>query len=455
MVIKKNYNLFFLSILFLFSCGKDDGLTPLFIETNPDVITITQNSEIEILIFLNDFNIPSNGTLTISNPTKGNAIIVDSNNTPSNLSDDLIKYTANSNEVGIDTFEYTICTTLGDCTTEIITVNITTNSSVLFNLEDMPFQSLSDYQLFEGDIKNLEPSFGVLPYTLNSTLFSDYAKKKRFIWMPNNSKASFVNENVPLDFPVGTIIVKNFYYDNVLPENTTQIIETRLIIRKQDAWVFANYAWNDEQTDADFDMSGSLVNLQWQQEGDIKSVQYRIPAGAECHTCHKVMEIAQPIGPKPRNLNLTYNYNDGSANQLEKLVSIGYLENTLPATIASLPNYNDTSETLGNRVRAYLDINCAHCHSEETHCAYRPLRFDYSETNDFTNMGVCVDADTDLGFDLGHIIEPGDARNSVLHYRLNSTEPSDRMPLLARTIVHAEGVELIEEWINSLNTNCN
>ena len=83
------------------------------------------------------------------------------------------------------------------------------------------------------------------------------------------------------------------------------------------------------------------------------------------------------------------------------------------------------------------------------------MRFGFENTQDFTNIGVCVDPDTDLGFGLGHIVEPGDPRNSVLHYRISSTEPSDRMPLLGRTTVHYEGVELIESWINSLNNNCN
>jgi hypothetical protein len=70
-------------------------------------------------------------------------------------------------------------------------------------------------------------------------------------------------------------------------------------------------------------------------------------------------------------------------------------------------------------------------------------------------MGVCIDADTDLGEGLGHIVEPGDARNSVLHYRLNSLEQSNRMPLLGRTIRHVEGVNLIEAWIETLNIDCN
>src|SRR5690606_35473867 len=160
--------------------------------------------------------------------------------------------------------------------------------------------------------------------------------------------------------------------DNVQPENNRQILETRLIIRKQEGWVFANYAWNEEQSEAVLDMNGSYVDLQWQQNNEIKSVQYRIPSGAECHTCHKVMEIAKPIGPKPRNLNLSYPYIDGTANQLDKLVSVGYLENSLPANISQLPDYNDTNTSLELRSRAYLEINCAHCHSEETHCDYRP-----------------------------------------------------------------------------------
>jgi uncharacterized repeat protein (TIGR03806 family) len=453
--MKKNYYLFLLLLFSAFSCGTDDSITPLDIETNPDSVTISQNLEIEIFIFSNDSNIPSSGQLTLSNPTKGNALIIDVNNTPNNPSDDSIRYISNPNEIGLDSFEYTICNTSGNCKTEIINVTITSNSNVAFNLESMPYQTLSEYQFFTGNLKDLEPDFGVTPYTLNSTLFTDYAKKKRFVWMPNNTRATYISDDVPLNFPVGTILIKNFYYDNVLPNNETQIIETRLMIRKNEGWIFAEYVWNTEQTEASLDMNGSFLDLEWQNGDDVESIQYRIPAGPECHTCHKVMEISQPIGPKPRNLNLVYNYNEGSENQLEKLVSLGYLENSLPSNISVLPNYNNTNESLDLRARAYLDINCAHCHSEETHCAYRPMRFDFIDTENYTNIGVCVDPDTDLGLDLGHIVEPGDPRNSVLHFRLNSIEPSNRMPLLGRTITHTEGVELIEEWINSLTNECN
>ena len=134
---------------------------------------------------------------------------------------------------------------------------------------------------------------------------------------------------------------------------------------------------------------------------------------------------------------------------------MGYLENSLPETISRLPNYSDTTEPLESRVRAYLDVNCAHCHSEGTHCAYRPIRFGFTDTDDYNNIGVCVEPDTDLNEGLGHIIEPGDARNSVLFFRINSIESAARMPLLGRTLRHNEGVDLVEEWINELNIDCN
>lgn len=450
----KTYFLLLLSTLFLFSCGTDDNVTPLNIKTETDSVLLVQNSEIEIFIFSNDSNIPSNGQLTISSPLKGNAVI-DSNSTPNNPSDDSVIYVANPNETGEDSFQYTICNASGNCKTETVNISITSNTNVVLNLENMPFQTLSEYQFFEGALKDLNPEFGVTPYALNSSLFTDYAKKKRFVWMPNNSKANYISDDTPLNFPVGTILIKSFYYDNVLPNDDTQNIETRLMIRKNEGWVFANYVWNADQSEAILDLNGSFVELQWQDDDEVKTVQYRIPAGAECHTCHKVMEVSQPIGPKPRNLNLIYNYEGESKNQLQQLVDIGYLENSLPLNIEALPDYNDTSISLELRARAYLDINCAHCHSEETHCAYRPMRFSFTDTQDFTNIGVCVDPDTDLGLGHGHIVEPSDARNSVLYFRLSSTEPSDRMPLLGRSILHTEGADLIEDWINSLNNDCN
>lgn len=442
-------------LLLVTSCGSDDDdYVPLDIEANADAITLEQNAAVDILIFQNDNNLPKTGSITLTTPTKGTLEIND-NSTPSDLTDDYVIYTANPNKVGEDTFEYTICDEVNNCGSATVTIDIISISDVSFDLEAFPYETLSEYNFFKGDLKDLDPSYGVLPYTLNSTLFTDYAKKKRFVWMPNNKSANFIDDGSLLNFPVGAILIKNFYYDNILPDYSTKIIETRLMIKQDEGWIFAEYVWNEAQTEAILDMDGSFVDIEWEQDGEVNTIQYRIPNESECITCHKVNEVPFPIGTKPRNLNLNNLYNDGMQNQLDKLIDFGYLVDlSSPENVSSVPDYNDVSVPLENRVRGYLDINCAHCHSDEGHCDYRPIRLDYESTLDYANLGVCIPPDEGLNEGLGDIIIPGDARNSVLHFRINSTDESTRMPLLGRSIVHTEGVELIEEWINELNNTC-
>lgn len=452
--MKKNYflKLFFIIILSLSSCSEsDDNTTPLSIETNPDEVFLAQNSQVEIFIFNNDSNIPQSGALSISEPTLGSVIIND-NDTPDNVNDDYLVYTADSNTIGEDSIQYTICDTSNNCSTENVSLSITSLSIVNMFEADTPHETLSSYNFFEGDLNNLNPTFGVFPYDLTTPLFTDYAKKKRFIWMPNGVKANYINDYTPLDFPTGSVIIKNFFYYNVQPDNSTKIIETRLMYRKENEWDFANYVWNEEQTEAYFTNSGSIVNLSWLEGENIKTTDYRIPSRAECFTCHNQLDDPTPIGLKPQNLNKTYDYIDGSANQLRKLVEFGYLNSDVPDNINSSVAWDDDSYPLETRVRSYLDINCAHCHSDNGHCNYRPMRFAFHLTENPTNLGVCVEPETQF-IPNSYIVKPNDTDLSILYYRISTTDESFRMPLLGRTTNHEEGIDLIEEWINSLN-NC-
>jgi uncharacterized repeat protein (TIGR03806 family) len=402
-------------------------------------------------VFLNDENIPSQGQFTVTNPNKG-IVTINNSNTPDDISDDFLVFTANNNETGIDSFQYTICDNNADCKTETVNVEITSLSIVNFFNGDTPFETLSSYNFFEGNLKNLNPTFGVIPYDLISPLFTDYAHKKRFIWIPNGVKASYVNDYSPLDFPSGSVLIKSFFYDNVLPNNETKILETRIMYKKEDGWDFAKYVWNEEQTEAYFDNDGSNVNLSWLEDGDTKTVNYRIPSRAECFTCHNKFDTPVPIGPKPQNLNRDYNYSTGISNQLSKLVELGYLENSLPASIQTTVKWDDDSESLEMRVRSYLDINCAHCHSENSYCEYRSMRFGFQDSADSENLGVCVEPETQF-IPNSDIVQPNNIDQSVLYYRINTTDESFRMPLFGRTLKHQEGVRLVEEWIASLN-NC-
>jgi len=327
-------------------------------------------------------------------------------------------------------------------------------SPVVYNLDEMPYPKLSDYNFFNEALNELDPVYGVLPYEPITSPFEEYAQKKRFIWMPKDVKASYVNDHSIFDFPVGTILIINFYYENVLPNNTTRIIETRLFIKKEEEWIYADYIWNDEQIEAYSNLDGSFTEVEWVQNGETKSFNYRIPSESECFTCHKVIDGGIiPVVPKPQNLDKSYSFADGSMNQLEKWVEMGYLENNYPSNINSVVDWENPSQDINNRARSYFDANCSHCHSDTGHCDYRKLRFAFNETEDPIKMGICLDADTQI-LGLSKIVIPSDTDNSILYNRVNTVAEELRMPLIGRSLLHDEGVQLIEEWINSLSGSC-
>jgi len=321
-------------------------------------------------------------------------------------------------------------------------------NAVSVNLVNVPYQKLSDYKFFTGDMKNQVPNAKVLPYAPASSLFTDYALKKRFVWMPSGKISTFNGEEKVLELPIGAALIKTFYYENVQPGNGTKIMETRVMIRKSSGWIFAEYIWNDEQTEAFLNMNGETQTISWLQDGNLKTSNYRFPSETECLICHKNDNQPIPIGIKPQNLNIAYNYDSGSQNQLQKWISLGYLENNIPSTILSTVDYKDITKSVDLRFRSYVDINCAHCHAEGAHCDYRPMRLAFSETADPANLGLCIEPEEFIDALLINIITPSNKSKSMMYYRLNSTTPNERMPLLGRTIVHEEGIQLLEEWIN-------
>ncbi len=327
--------------------------------------------------------------------------------------------------------------------------------SVHFDPSEVPYPTLSAYQFFTGPLAQLDANAGVLPYTVIDPLFSDYSKKQRHVWMPSGVRATWEGEGNVLGFQEGTVLIKTFYYDGVQPTNTRRIVETRVMFLLDGEWRFANYVWNADQTEAVLDMAGSVTAIDWVDEtGLTRHVDYRIPAEAECRACHKAYGEWIPIGPKPRNMDTTYPYVDGPANQLVRWVQAGYLDPTHPPVTSPLPAWDDTSADLGERARAYLEINCAHCHSASGYCNFRPMRFAWEETTDPENLGICVEPHDPIEPQITHIVSRGRPDRSMVAHRMGSTAVDVRMPILGRTLVHEEGLQLIEAWIESLSPEC-
>lgn len=452
---------FLLTVLVLNSCKGDDEGTeyiPLNIEANADFGEVFQNAILEIAVFDNDRNIPENGILNVTAPQHGTVEILNSD-TPETILDDKIQFTPDSSFTGEVTFEYTVCdATNTSCATAVVTINVQPFSPVNFDIATVPFEKLSDYNFFKDEIALQNPVYGVLPYEPINALFSDYAHKKRFIWMPYNVEAAYVGDGDILDFPTGSVLIKTFYYENVLPNNTTVNIETRLLIKKDEGWIFANYIWDENQEEALLNTTGYGFNvpIEWVENGETKSVNYRIPSDLECFICHKSNDIVFPIGPKPQNLNSIFEYADGVENQIEKWKAMGYLSsNSLPSSIETVPSWEDISQSLETRVRSYFDMNCAHCHIDGGHCGARSLRLAFSESHSHDNLGVCIEPDLQVpGFDGAKLITPGDAENSILYFRVATTLEEYAMPMTGRSLAHEEFLPVLEEWINSLTEPC-
>jgi uncharacterized repeat protein (TIGR03806 family) len=329
-------------------------------------------------------------------------------------------------------------------------------SPVSFDLAQVPYDSLSEYGFFEGAIADQTPAAGVLPFSPINSLFSDYAHKTRFVWMPDGAGATHESDSSSLLFPNGAVLIKTFHYEHVEPDDQRRILETRLLFKRNDSWEFATYVWNAEQTEAVLDMSGHNVPISFTDDsGTPRDVIYRIPTETECLTCHRKANTGTPIGVKPQNLNSTIDYPDGPMNQLDRWISMGYLTGGLPSSINTVADWKDGTRTLEERVRGYVDINCAHCHTDGRYCDYRPMRFGWEETDDPAMLGVCVEPHQPLLSIHSHIVKPGNLEKSLLYYRVNSDLDGIRMPLLGRSVIHEEGRQLIEQWINSLTQPCN
>lgn len=320
---------------------------------------------------------------------------------------------------------------------------------------DEPHQLLSEYGLFSGTMKELEPVEGVLPYDLNTPLFSDYAQKMRMIYVPQGSSITY-SESAKLEYPVGSVLVKTFSYQkDVRSPNAGRILlETRLLMHKESGWTGETYIWNEEQTEAVLQKTGASKEVEWVDEkGIAQQVNYLIPSKNDCATCHSQNWTLEPIGPKVRNINRDFHYGDGDQNQLVRWQQEGILAN-IPGQgqIPKAPVWDDSSTgTLNERARIYLDVNCGNCHSPKGFASYTSFFLNLEEDRDL-NLGIYkrpVASGPGSG-NLTYDIVPGEPDSSILMYRMESVEPRIRMPEVGRTMVHEEGVALIRAWIDSL-----
>ncbi len=318
-------------------------------------------------------------------------------------------------------------------------------------------EKLSEYGFFQGNMADQSPVASVVPYELNSPLFSDYAHKLRFIQLPDGQQVAF-NEKEVLQFPEGTHIVKTFYYPNDFRDESKgrKLMETRVLINEASGWKSLPYIWNDEQTEAYLEVAGDKKSVSWTHyDGSQRELEYVMPNMNQCKGCHALGKEMSPIGPSARQLNRMMTYPDGSTkDQLDHWKKNGIITD-LPEKEArpKLAVWNDPeSGNLDDRARAYLEINCAHCHRPEGPANTSGLFLTSWEENPH-KWGVNkspIAAGRGSGGRL-HDIVPGKPEESILYYRMDNTDPGEMMPELGRRLNHDEGLALIKDWIASMD----
>ncbi len=333
---------------------------------------------------------------------------------------------------------------------------------------EMP-ERLSELNLLRWTGEDIDYADEVVPYELNTALFSDYAVKRRAIYIPEGKKATY-RDNEVLDFPVGTVIVKTFLFpvDVREPDQNLDPIETRVLVRYEDGWASFPYVWDERDEDATLQVSGkSLTRTFTDEDGAERTSSYLVPQKNQCASCHELKDqndvtYMTPIGPKPRHLNRDHDYDGGTNNQLAELDARGLLEG-MPA-LSEVDTAVDFStldfgaldqlskSELDEAARDYLDINCAHCHNPAGVNGISSQLFLNHDNTDRFHLGVCKkpgSAGTGNG-GLTYDIVPGQPEQSILWFRMDTEQEGAMMPLLGRSLAHTRGNDLVYEWIAGL-----
>jgi uncharacterized repeat protein (TIGR03806 family) len=351
---------------------------------------------------------------------------------------------------------------------------ITLTGPVQLDPAAAPAPRLSAYQLFTFDAGSVSFTFNdrVVPYDLNTPLFSDDALKQRALYIPPSQAATYDPETA-FDFPVGSALIKTFYFADDLRTPATsnpKLVETRLLVRTATGWQPYPYIWDDDQRDATYSPAGAVRELSFiDTSGTAQTANYLIPERNQCDSCHDLEATDGsisliPIGPKARHLNRLYDYGGttGKLNQLDHLSQLGMLTGA-PASTTAPAAYDFTAiEAMGPSVvpaadldsaaRSYLDINCGHCHNPHgVNGVTSQLFLDHTNTNQF-NLGVCKRPGS-AGIGTGGFtfdIVPGDPDTSILYFRDHTTQVGAMMPLLERSILHPQGSALLHDWIAAM-----
>jgi uncharacterized repeat protein (TIGR03806 family) len=305
------------------------------------------------------------------------------------------------------------------------------------------------------DVRNLTPVESLIPYDLNVSFWSDGATKSRWVAVPNQNGESQKIKFSPTGewgFPPGTVFVKHF--ELPIDDTHTDVhrrLETRLIVLDSTGGVYGvTYKWRPDNSDAELLTTNLVESIPIHTESGIRTQQWYYPSREDCRTCHTPL-AGGVLGVKTRQLNRDLVYPSGiTDNQLRAWNHIAlfdpHLDESALTNFSKLARSDDSSRTLEDRARSYLDANCSHCHRPNGTVASFDARYDTPLVNQYLIKGPVL---INEGIDNASIIAPNDIWRSIALVRLRTLE-GFKMPPLAHQVSDVKGIDLIEQWVHSL-----
>ncbi|MGC1321851.1 MAG: chitobiase/beta-hexosaminidase C-terminal domain-containing protein [Candidatus Udaeobacter sp.] len=302
-----------------------------------------------------------------------------------------------------------------------------------------------------ADTRSFTPNAALIPYDLIVPFWSDGAAKTRWISVPDGQKIKFAPTG-EWAFPRGTVFVKTFMLaTNELSPKSQRRLETRLLVRDADGGVYGvTYKWRADNSDADLLETNLTEPIAIQTATGVRTQQWYYPSRADCLTCHTA-NAGFVLGVKTRQLNRDFTYPSGvTDNELHTWNHLGLFDSNLAgANLKKLPalaSAADTTCSLADRARSYLDANCANCHRPGGTVAFFDARYDTPLAQQNLIDGRVL---INERIDGARVIAPNDTWRSILFMRMNTTE-AFKMPMLARNTIDKQGVALLRQWIESL-----
>jgi uncharacterized repeat protein (TIGR03806 family) len=319
---------------------------------------------------------------------------------------------------------------------------------------------LSETGVF-SNTPSMTPANGLIPYQPNVILWSDGAQKIRYMAVPNNGGIITPDQQIDFaptgtwTFPAGTIFVKTFELQtNTSDPTSLRRLETRLLVRDINGAVYGvTYKWRPDYSDADLLTTSSNENIAITTPSGVVTQTWYYPSPADCLSCHTpVANYVLGVSTRQLNANFTYPSTGVTDNELRTLNRLGLFNPAFNESnitnFEKLSALTNLTASFEDRARSYLDANCAQCHQPGGTGPTFDARYETPlALQNITNMPA---AKGNLGVDNAMIVMPDDIWRSVLYGRMNTVDPSIKMPNLARNLIDTNAVAVMADWINSL-----